>query len=107
MADLQPTRPKRFRDLSFFRKRLKGPPSTHVSDQSISNSNPRWQPKVTVYRLLVVPTTISLESAKVVTVFYRKSYVSTTIEWISGVVLVLSTLLSSTISHTYVILLDL
>ena len=97
MADLEltpePTRLKRFRDVSFFRKPLKEPPSTQISDESNSNSNSRWQPKVTVYRLLVISTTIALGSAKAVAVLYGKSYVSTTIEWIAGVVV--STALSS------------
>jgi hypothetical protein len=99
MADLEPTleptRLKRFRDVSFFRKLLKEPTSTQISDESnsSSNSNSRWQPKVTVYRLLVISTTISLGSAKAVAVFYGKSYVSTTIEWIAGVAV--STALSS------------
>ena len=47
----------------------------------ISNSDPRWHPKITVYRLLVISTTISLGSAKAVETFYGKSYASTTIEW--------------------------
>ena len=51
----------------------------------ISNSDPRWHPKITVYRLLVISTTISLGSTKAVETFYGKSYISTTIEWIAGV----------------------
>ncbi|KIM34928.1 hypothetical protein M413DRAFT_37682, partial [Hebeloma cylindrosporum] len=43
-------------------------------------------PKIMLYRLLVISTTISLGSAKAVAVFYGKSYVSITIEWIAGVV---------------------
>lgn len=95
MADLEPSRLNPFRDGSFFRKPLEEPLSTQVSDQSNSNSNSRWQPKVTVYRLLVISTTISLGSAKAVAVFDGKSYVSTTIEWIAGVVVftVLSSLM--------------
>ena len=45
----------------------------------------RWHPKITVYRLLVISTTISLGSAKAVETFNGKLYVSTTIEWITGV----------------------
>jgi hypothetical protein len=51
----------------------------------VSNSNSRWHPKITVYRLLIISTTISLGSAKAIETFYGKSYVSTTIEWIAGV----------------------
>ncbi|KIM49829.1 hypothetical protein M413DRAFT_116606 [Hebeloma cylindrosporum] len=51
----------------------------------VSNPHSRWHPRITVYRLLVVSTTISLGSAKAVATFYGKSYVSTTIEWVAGV----------------------
>jgi len=84
MAGLEP-RQKRFRDLSFFRTPVKALPSTQLSAESRSNSNSRWQPKLTVYRVLVISTTISLGSAKSVAVFNGKSYVSITIEWIAGV----------------------
>ena len=104
MADLEPTleptRLKRFRDVSFFRKPLE-PSSTQISDESNSISNSRWQPKVTIYRLLVISTTIALGSAKAVAVFYGKSYVSTTIEWIAGVVV--STALSSPVLLIFII----
>lgn len=76
---------KRFRDVSFFRKLLQELTSTQVPDESNSNPCSRWQLKVTVYRLLVISTTISLGSAKAVAIFHGKSYVSTTIAWIAGV----------------------
>ncbi|KIM49831.1 hypothetical protein M413DRAFT_438947 [Hebeloma cylindrosporum] len=79
MAHLDPAATglmKPFDDLSIFKD----------SDLSlISNSGSRWHPKITVYRLLVISTTISLGSAKAVATFYDKEYVSTTIEWIAGV----------------------
>ncbi|KIM49827.1 hypothetical protein M413DRAFT_408142 [Hebeloma cylindrosporum] len=81
MEDLESTHFNPFRDPSFVRKVVKEPQAQVESDES----NPRWQPKITLYRLLVISTTISLGSAKAVAVFYGKSYVSITIEWIAGV----------------------
>ena len=66
----------------------------------VSNSGSRWHPRITLYRLLVISTTISLGSAKAVETFYGKSYVSTTIEWIAGVAVF--TLLSSFIFYIFV-----
>jgi hypothetical protein len=77
MANLDPTSLSRpFNDISIF---------MNAPAAEASNSNSRWHPKITVYRLLVISTTISLGSAKAVETFYGKSYVSTTIEWIAGV----------------------
>ena len=84
MAHLDPTHP--------LSRPFRNPPAVEVS-----NSDSRWHPKVTVYRLLVISTTISLGSAKAVATFYGKLYVSTTIEWIAGVVVF--TLLSWLVSH--------
>lgn len=105
MADLEPAlEPTRLNPfhVSPFRNPAMEPTSTQVSDESYSNSNSRWQPRITVYRLLVISTTISLGSAKAVAVFYGKPYVSTTIEWIAGVAVF--TLLSLLIFRTHVIL---
>ena len=77
-----------FGDLSIFRS---------IPAAGVSNSDPRWHPKITAYRLLVISTTISLGSAKAVATFYGKSYVSTTIEWIAGVAVF--TLLSWLVSY--------
>ena len=66
-----------FGDISIFRN---APAAAEAS-----NSRSRWHPKITLYRFLVISTTISLKSEKAVETFYGKSYVSTTIEWIAGV----------------------
>jgi len=65
----------------------------------VSNSDSRWHPKITLYRLSFISTTICLGSAKAVETSHGKSYVSTTIEWIAGVVVFI--LLSSLISIIY------
>ena len=90
MSSLDPTVPHSitFGDLSIFR---------NTPAAEVSNSDPRWHPKITAYRLLVISTTISLGSAKAVATFYGKSYVSTTIEWIAGVAVF--TLLSWLVSY--------
>ncbi|KDR80971.1 hypothetical protein GALMADRAFT_91662 [Galerina marginata CBS 339.88] len=49
------------------------------------NLQPRWHPKITIYRLLMLSTTLGFGTAKVITAYQQKSYVSTTIEWVSGV----------------------
>ena len=47
----------------------------------------QWHPKLTAYRLLVLTTTIGLGTFKAIATFRGLSFVSTTIEWIGGVVL--------------------
>jgi hypothetical protein len=61
------------------------------------DANFHWHPKVTVYRLLFISTTIFLGSAKAAAEYNEKSYVSTTIEWIAGIAVFI--LLSSLRSH--------
>ncbi|KIM49824.1 hypothetical protein M413DRAFT_438943 [Hebeloma cylindrosporum] len=79
MTDLYPIRLKPIGSQSVFTS-IRGQHSLEFQ-----NSNSRWHPKITVYRLLVISTTISLGSAKAAATFNGKSYVSITIEWISGV----------------------
>jgi hypothetical protein len=78
-------------DLSIF--------SLRNAPAQVSNSGSRWHPKITLYRLFFISTTVCLGSAKAVETSHGKSYVSTTIEWIAGVVVF--TLLSSPISLIY------
>ncbi|KAH9481040.1 hypothetical protein JR316_0005559 [Psilocybe cubensis] len=49
----------------------------------------RWHPKMTPYRLVVLLTTIGLGTAKAIMAHCGNSIVSTTLEWISGVLLFL------------------
>jgi len=50
---------------------------------------PAWHPKLTLYRLLVIFSTIGLGAAKVVTSFLNLTYASITLEWILSVVVFL------------------
>ena len=50
---------------------------------------PAWHPKLTLYRLLVIFSTIGLGAAKAVTSFLNLTYASITLEWILGVVVFL------------------
>jgi len=99
MADSYPIRLKPTGDKSTFTSDLEQhplePPSTELA-----NSNSRWHPKITLYRLLIISTTISLGSAKAAATFHGKSYVSITIEWVAGVAVFC--LLSSLISDLFV-----
>jgi hypothetical protein len=50
---------------------------------------PAWHPKLTLYRLLVIFSTVGLGSAKVATSFLKLTYASITLEWILSVVVFL------------------
>ena len=82
--------------------RLFGGISPHFTNTPVpvSNSDSRWHPKITAYRLLVISTTISLGSAKAIATLFGKSYASTTIEWIGGVV-VFTVLSFARLLHKY------
>jgi hypothetical protein len=98
MADLYPIRLKPIGDERVFTSDLEQHPLEPPSAE-LSHSNSRWHPKITVYRLLIISTTISLGSAKAAATFHGKSYVSITIEWIAGVAVFC--MLSSLISHLF------
>ena len=99
MADLHPIRPKPIGDKSVFTSDLEQHPLEPPSPE-LSHLNSRWHPKITVYRLLIISTTISLGSAKAAATFHGKSYVSITIEWVAGVAVFC--LLSSLVSDLFV-----
>ena len=99
MADLYPILLKPIGGQSVFTSVLEQHPLETPSAELL-NSNSRWHPKITVYRLLIISTTISLGSAKAIATFHGKSYISTTIEWVAGVAVFC--LLSSLISHLFV-----
>jgi len=68
--------------------------STHHSGQISSEllsprSNPSWHPKLTLYRLLVILSTVGLAAAKTATFCYNLTFASITLEWILGVVVFL------------------
>ena len=44
-----------------------------------------WHPKLTLYRLLVILSTVGLAIAKTVTSYLNLSFASITLEWILGV----------------------
>jgi len=54
-----------------------------------ANRPPAWHPKLTLYRLLVIISTIGLGVAKVVTSYLNLTYASITLEWILGIVVFL------------------
>ncbi|KAF5327260.1 hypothetical protein D9619_003933 [Psilocybe cf. subviscida] len=58
-------------------------------DPSPSPILQRWHPKLTPYRLLVLGTTISVGTAKAVAAHGGDQSASTTLEWVSGVVIFL------------------
>ena len=45
----------------------------------------RWHPKITLFRLLTLGTTIALGTAKAVETYKQVTYVSVTLEWVLGV----------------------
>ncbi|KDR81310.1 hypothetical protein GALMADRAFT_241812 [Galerina marginata CBS 339.88] len=53
------------------------------------NSELRWHPKITPYRLTVLATTISLGTAKAVSTQMDRIFIQTTFEWVSGTVIFL------------------
>lgn len=64
---------------------------TSTPTLSPTNENPleRWHPKLTPYRLTVILTTIGLGTVKLVEVYNGNDTGTTTLEWISGVVVFL------------------
>jgi hypothetical protein len=68
--------------------------STHHSGQASSEilsprSNLSWHPKFTLYRLLVILSTVGLAGAKTATSYLNLTFSSITLEWILGVVVFL------------------
>jgi hypothetical protein len=48
-----------------------------------------WHPRITLYRLTVILSTIGFGTAKAVYVYQGREFVSITIDWIMGVVIYL------------------
>jgi len=65
-------------------------PSSRVSSR-ISSGEPSlsWHPKLTLYRLLVIFSTVGLAAAKTATSLLNLTFASITLEWILGVVVFL------------------
>ncbi|KAF5327258.1 hypothetical protein D9619_003935 [Psilocybe cf. subviscida] len=63
--------------------------SPEESDPSPSSSLRRWHPKVTPYRLLVLGTTMGVGTTKAMAAQRGDEGASTTLEWVSGVVIFL------------------
>jgi hypothetical protein len=55
---------------------------------SSAGSTPSWHPELTLYRLLVVLSTVGLAVAKTATSYLNFTFASITLEWILGVVTV-------------------
>ena len=65
-------------------------PSSQPSSQIPSaEPNISWHPKLTLYRLLVVVSTVGLAVAKTATSYLNLTFASITLEWILGVVVFL------------------
>ncbi|KIM40760.1 hypothetical protein M413DRAFT_28527 [Hebeloma cylindrosporum] len=66
------------------------------------NNTSAWHPKLTLYRLLVIFSTVGLGAAKAVTSYFNLTHTSITLEWILGVVvfLMLHILGTYEVSHT-------
>ncbi|KIM40704.1 hypothetical protein M413DRAFT_166535 [Hebeloma cylindrosporum] len=58
-------------------------PSSRISS---AGTNLSWHPKLTLYRLLVILSTVGLAAAKTATSCLNLTFASITLEWISGVV---------------------
>ncbi|KIM40723.1 hypothetical protein M413DRAFT_166742 [Hebeloma cylindrosporum] len=56
---------------------------------SSKRADPPWHPKLTLYRLLVILSTLGLAAVKTVTSYLDLSFASITLEWILGVVVFL------------------
>jgi len=74
-------------------------PSTRLSSHlpsagSSLDSNLSWHPKLTLYRLLVIVSTVGLAVAKTATSYLNLTFASITLEWILGVVVFLLWVLS-------------
>ena len=65
------------------------PPSRLSSQVSSAGSKLSWHPKLTLYRLLVIFSTVGLAAAKTATTFLNFTFASITLEWILGVVVFL------------------
>ncbi|KDR80015.1 hypothetical protein GALMADRAFT_222932 [Galerina marginata CBS 339.88] len=61
--------------------------ASNPSPAHLDHSPVAWHPKVTPYRLLFLSTTIALGTAKAILTYQGKAMISTTLEWIAGVVL--------------------
>ncbi|KIM40721.1 hypothetical protein M413DRAFT_28498 [Hebeloma cylindrosporum] len=81
MVDGTPTDYPSGKDLDNARR-----PSAQISS---AGSSPSWHPKLTLYRLLVILSTVGLAVAKTVTSYLNLSFASITLEWILGVVVFL------------------
>lgn len=65
-------------------------PETYVAASGLPPANvSRWHPKMTPYRISVVITTVILGTFKAVFSYRGISMISTTLEWIAGVVFTL------------------
>jgi len=65
-------------------------PSTRLSSRvSSAGSSLSWHPKLTLYRLLVILSTVGLTAAKTATSYLNLAFASITLEWILGVVVFL------------------
>ena len=65
------------------------PSSRPSSPVSSAGSSVSWHPKLTLYRLLVIVSTIGLAVAKTATSYLNLTFASITLEWILGVVVFL------------------
>ncbi|KIM40702.1 hypothetical protein M413DRAFT_166483 [Hebeloma cylindrosporum] len=61
-------------------------PSSRISS---AGTNLSWHPKLTLYRLLVILSTVGLAVAKTATSYLNLTFASITLEWILGVVVFL------------------
>jgi len=64
-------------------------PSTRLSSPVSSASSISWHPELTLYRLLVIVSTVGLAVAKTATSYLNLTFASITLEWILGVVVFL------------------
>lgn len=65
-------------------------PSSEITNSGIAGDKPpAWHPKLILYRLLVIFSTIGLGTAKAVTSYLNLTYASITLEWILSVVVFL------------------
>ena len=72
--------------IDFANTLLSSSPSPRISP---TESNLSWHPKLTVYRLLVILSTVGLAIAKSATSYLDLTSASITLEWILGVVVFL------------------
>jgi len=65
-------------------------PSSRLSSQiPPAGSSLSWHPKLTLYRFLVIVSTVGLAVAKTVTLYLNLTFASITLEWILAVVVFL------------------